>query len=115
MELMPDVHRIEAQVGGRPLYLFAFLGKRRLLLDAGCASTGDECIVPCLDRLGLGVGDFDLLAVTHSDLDHQGGVHALKRANRDYVEHLDRLVRSTLEEPLTERVADGRVTYRVSK
>jgi glyoxylase-like metal-dependent hydrolase (beta-lactamase superfamily II) len=81
MELMPDVHRIEAQVGGRPLYLFAFLGERRLLLDAGCASTVDEFVVPYLDKLGLGVEDLDLLVVTHSDLDHQGGVHALKRAN----------------------------------
>lgn len=82
MELIPGVHRIEAQVGGRPLYLFAFLGERRLLLDAGCASTVDEFVVPCLDELGLGVEDLDLLVVTHSDLDHQGGVHALKRANQ---------------------------------
>jgi glyoxylase-like metal-dependent hydrolase (beta-lactamase superfamily II) len=81
MELVPDVHRIEAEVGGRPLYLFAFLGERRLLLDAGCASTVDEFIGPLLGGLGLGVADLDVLVVTHSDLDHQGGAQLLKRAN----------------------------------
>ena len=81
VELVPGVHRIEAQVGGRPLYLFAFLGERRLLLDAGCASTVDEFIAPFLDGLGIGLADLDVLVVTHSDLDHQGGAHLLKRAN----------------------------------
>lgn len=81
MELVEGVHRIEAEVGGRPLYLFAFLGERRLLLDAGCASTVNEFIVPFLEGVGLGVLDIDVLVVTHSDLDHQGGAHALSRAN----------------------------------
>lgn len=81
MELVPGVHRIEAQVGGRPLYLFLFLGERRLLLDAGCASTVDEFIAPALGELGLGLGDLDMLLITHSDLDHQGGAHALRQAN----------------------------------
>jgi glyoxylase-like metal-dependent hydrolase (beta-lactamase superfamily II) len=81
VELVPGVHRIEAEVGGRPLYLFAFLGERRLLLDAGCASTVDEFIAPFLEGIGLGLLDLDVLMVTHSDLDHQGGAHLLKCAN----------------------------------
>jgi glyoxylase-like metal-dependent hydrolase (beta-lactamase superfamily II) len=81
VELVEGVHRIEAEVGGRPLYLFAFLGERRLLLDAGCASTVDEFIAPFLEGLGLGLLDLDLLLITHSDLDHQGGAHLLKRVN----------------------------------
>jgi glyoxylase-like metal-dependent hydrolase (beta-lactamase superfamily II) len=81
VELVPGVHRIEAEVGGRPLYLFAFLGERRLLLDAGCASTVDNFIAPFLEGLGLGLSDLDVLVVTHCDLDHQGGAHRLKRAN----------------------------------
>jgi glyoxylase-like metal-dependent hydrolase (beta-lactamase superfamily II) len=81
VELVHGVHRIDAEVGGRPLYLFAFLGERRLLLDAGCASTVDEFIVPALADLGLGLRDLDVLLVTHSDLDHQGGAHRLKAAN----------------------------------
>jgi len=81
VELVPGVHRIEAEVGGRPLYLFAFVGERRLLLDAGCASTVDEFIAPSLAGLGLRLRDLDVLVVTHSDLDHQGGAQGLKRAN----------------------------------
>jgi glyoxylase-like metal-dependent hydrolase (beta-lactamase superfamily II) len=80
-EIAEGVHRIEAEVGGRPLYLFAFIGERRLLLDAGCASTVDDFLGPALAGLGLGLSDLDLLTITHSDLDHQGGAHALKRAN----------------------------------
>ena len=81
VELVEGVHRIEAEVGGRPLYLFAFLGERRLLLDAGCASTVDQFIAPFLEDRGLSLLDLDMLVVTHCDLDHQGGAHALKRAN----------------------------------
>jgi glyoxylase-like metal-dependent hydrolase (beta-lactamase superfamily II) len=80
VEVVQDVHRIEAQVGGRPLYLFVFLGERRLLLDAGCASTVAEFVVPSLDELGLGVVDLDMLLITHCDVDHQGGTHALRQA-----------------------------------
>jgi glyoxylase-like metal-dependent hydrolase (beta-lactamase superfamily II) len=80
-EIVAGVHRIEAEVGGRPLYLFAFLGERRLLLDAGCASTVEEFIVPALRALELGLEDVDLLLITHSDLDHQGGAHALASSN----------------------------------
>jgi len=81
VELVPGVHRIDAEVGGRPLYLFLFLGERRLLLDSGCASTVDEFIVPAMNELGLDIEDLDMLLITHSDLDHQGGAHALRRAN----------------------------------
>lgn len=81
MELVPGVHRIDAEVGGRPLYLFVFVGDRRLLLDAGCASTVDEFIAPTLGELGLGLSDLDVLLITHSDLDHQGGAELLTVAN----------------------------------
>ena len=82
VELVEGIHRIEAEVGGRPLYLFAFLGERVLLLDAGCASTVDEYIVPFLEALGLRPLDLDVLVVTHSDLDHQGGASLLNRPTR---------------------------------
>lgn len=81
MEVVPGVHRIDAEVGGRPLYLFLFLGELRLLLDAGCSSSVEEFIAPYLAGLGLGIGNLDILVVSHCDLDHQGGAHALKREN----------------------------------
>jgi glyoxylase-like metal-dependent hydrolase (beta-lactamase superfamily II) len=81
MEILDGIHRIEAEVGGRPLYLFLFLGKRRLLLDAGCSTTVEEFVVPYLTKLGLGIEDLGVLVVSHSDLDHQGGAHALRLGN----------------------------------
>jgi glyoxylase-like metal-dependent hydrolase (beta-lactamase superfamily II) len=81
MEILDGIHRIDAEVGGRPLYLFLFLGERNLLLDAGCSTTVAESVLPYLNSLGLGPRDLDLLVITHSDLDHQGGAHALASAN----------------------------------
>jgi glyoxylase-like metal-dependent hydrolase (beta-lactamase superfamily II) len=63
------------------LYLFLLVGERRLLLDAGCASTVQQHIAPQLGELGLALSDLDMLVVTHSDLDHQGGAAQLKQAN----------------------------------
>ena len=83
MELLDGIHRIDAEVGGRPLYLFLFLGERNLLLDAGCAPTVAESVLPYLATLGLGPRDVDLLVITHCDVDHQGGAHALATANPD--------------------------------
>jgi glyoxylase-like metal-dependent hydrolase (beta-lactamase superfamily II) len=40
-----------------------------------------EFIVPALAELGLGLEDLDLLLITHSDLDHQGGTHGLRQGN----------------------------------
>jgi glyoxylase-like metal-dependent hydrolase (beta-lactamase superfamily II) len=81
VEILDGIHRIDAEVGGRPLYLFLFLGERNLLLDAGCATTVAESLL--LGVLGLGPRDLDLLVITHSDFDHQGGAHALADANPD--------------------------------
>jgi glyoxylase-like metal-dependent hydrolase (beta-lactamase superfamily II) len=80
-EIGSGIHRIEAEVGGRPLYLFLFLGEQKLLLDAGCSTTVEASILPYLAALGLGPRDLDLLLITHPDLDHQGGIHALAAAN----------------------------------
>jgi len=81
VELLEGIHRIDAEVGGRPLYLFLFIGERTVLLDAGCATTVEDSIVPQLAAVGLGPGDLDLLVITHSDFDHHGGAHALAEAS----------------------------------
>src|SRR5438270_4977313 len=81
MEIVDGIHRIDAEVAGRPLYLFLFLGERNLLLDAGCSTSVDEFVLPYLDSIGLGARDLDLLVISHPDADHQGGAHALANAN----------------------------------
>ena len=50
MEILDDIHRIDAEIAGRPLYLFLFLGERNLLLDAGCSTTVEESLLPYLGR-----------------------------------------------------------------
>jgi glyoxylase-like metal-dependent hydrolase (beta-lactamase superfamily II) len=98
-EISDGVHRIEAEVGGRPLYLFLFLGERKLLLDAGCSTTVEASILPYLAELGLGPRDLDLLLVTHPDLDHQGGVHALAEANPSLTVACGTLDRDLVSDP----------------
>ena len=79
-EILDGVHRIDAEVGGRPLYLFLYIGERKLLLDAGLASTVPDFVIPYVRSLGLGPQELDVLVITHPDSDHQGGVHALAAA-----------------------------------
>jgi glyoxylase-like metal-dependent hydrolase (beta-lactamase superfamily II) len=99
MEILDGIHRIDAEVGGRPLYLFLFLGERNLLLDAGCASTVADSVLPYLESLGLGARDLDLLVITHSDLDHQGGAHALAAANPELTIACGALDRELVSDP----------------
>jgi glyoxylase-like metal-dependent hydrolase (beta-lactamase superfamily II) len=99
MELLDGIHRIDAEVGGRPLYLFLFLGERNLLLDAGCAPTVAESVLPYLATLGLGPRDIDLLVITHCDVDHQGGAHALATANPDLTIACGALDRELVSDP----------------
>jgi glyoxylase-like metal-dependent hydrolase (beta-lactamase superfamily II) len=99
VEILDGIHRIDAEVGGRPLYLFLFLGERNLLLDAGCSTTVAESVLPYLDSLGLGPRDIDLLVITHSDLDHQGGTHALASANPDLTVACGALDRELVSDP----------------
>src|SRR5262249_58044599 len=98
-EISDSVHRIEAEVGGRPLYLFLVLGERKLLLDAGCSTTVEASILPYLATLGLGPRDLDLLLVTHPDLDHQGGVHALAATNPSLTVACGTLDRDMVSDP----------------
>jgi glyoxylase-like metal-dependent hydrolase (beta-lactamase superfamily II) len=98
-EVVPDIHRIEAEVGGRPLYLFLFLGERKLLLDAGCSTTVEASILPYLAGLGLGPRDLALLVITHPDLDHQGGIHKLAAANPSLTVACGTLDRELVSDP----------------
>ena len=99
MEILDGIHRIDAEVAGRPLHLFLFLGERNLLLDAGCSTTVADTLLPYLGTLNLGPRDIDLLVITHSDLDHQGGAHALASANPDLAVACGTLDRELVSDP----------------
>jgi len=109
VELLDGIHRIDAEVGGRPLYLFLFLRERTILLDAGCAPSVEEFVLPYLAGLGLGPEDLDLLVITHPDLDHQGGVHELASASPGLTVACGALDRELVSDPdlLVERRYGG--------
>jgi hypothetical protein len=83
-ELLEGVHRIEAEVAGRPLYLFLFLGERRLLLDAGCSTTVAEFVVPRAPGTPSWPAQRD------------GDVRTFLAETRDFVDTIDELVQDCL-------------------
>jgi glyoxylase-like metal-dependent hydrolase (beta-lactamase superfamily II) len=74
--------RVSTLFGGRDLFQYVLSGEdgATLVIDAGIASTPRDAIVPGLRRLGIGAGQVVGVVVTHPDLDHQGGLAALKDA-----------------------------------
>jgi glyoxylase-like metal-dependent hydrolase (beta-lactamase superfamily II) len=80
-ELDERTWRLESQMGERNVfqYLLASPDDAELLLvDTGTTSTPREVIAPALRRLGLSPDHLRLIVVTHPDLDHQGGLAALR-------------------------------------
>lgn len=75
------MHPIAAEVGGRPLNLYLFVGDLTVLLDTGHAGTVAEQVLPFLQSIGISARELDLLVISHPDYDHQGGAAALKAAN----------------------------------
>ena len=79
MEILPGIHRIESDLGGRFMCQYLLVGEQRtVLVDAGLAGTPEEVIVPYLEEIGPGVGDVDEVIVSHADVAHFG----LLRPNR---------------------------------
>jgi glyoxylase-like metal-dependent hydrolase (beta-lactamase superfamily II) len=74
--------RIATMIGERDLfqYLLADDDGRSVLIDAGTASTPHQAILPALRDLGLARDAVTVVVVTHPDLDHQGGLAALREA-----------------------------------
>jgi glyoxylase-like metal-dependent hydrolase (beta-lactamase superfamily II) len=84
MEILPNVHRIESDLGERFMCQYLLLGEERtVLVDTGLAGTPEEVIVPYLEGIGLGVEDVDEVIISHADVDHCGGNHALQEMNPD--------------------------------
>jgi glyoxylase-like metal-dependent hydrolase (beta-lactamase superfamily II) len=81
MKLFENVHLIEGEVGGRPLWLPLLIGEWKvLLLDTGCAGDVHKIVLPTLKKLGVAPEALSLVINTHCDLDHQGGNHRIKQA-----------------------------------
>lgn len=104
MEVAQDIHRIEAPLGDRVIYLYVLVGRERVVLvDTGMDTTPREYLVPALDALGLRPEQIDYAVITHSDFDHQGGNVSLREIAPDVclmchgldvslIESIDRLI-----------------------
>ncbi|MCZ2077676.1 MAG: MBL fold metallo-hydrolase [Bryobacterales bacterium] len=85
MELFPGVHRIESVFGGRLLFQYLFAGDRIVLVDTGIGSTPHEAIFFYLEEIGISAKSISMVIITHPDLDHHGGVSAIKDASPNAV------------------------------
>jgi glyoxylase-like metal-dependent hydrolase (beta-lactamase superfamily II) len=76
--------RIATMIGERDLFQYLLAGDdgRAVLIDAGTARTPDAAILPALSDLGIARDAVAVVVVTHPDLDHQGGLAALRDALR---------------------------------
>jgi glyoxylase-like metal-dependent hydrolase (beta-lactamase superfamily II) len=80
-EIAPGTWRIESLVGPRNLYQYLVEGDGdALLIDAGTSNTPRDVILPALRHVGIEPDRVAFIVVTHPDLDHQGGLAALKEA-----------------------------------
>lgn len=80
MEVVPGIHRIESDLGPRFMCQFLFTGEERtVLFDTGLKDTPNAVIGPYLSKIGLGLQDVDEVIISHADVDHCGGDHAISR------------------------------------
>jgi glyoxylase-like metal-dependent hydrolase (beta-lactamase superfamily II) len=81
MEIAENIHRITCPFGDRVVYCHLIVAEERcVLVDTGMAFSPEQDIFPYLDGIGLRPEDLDLVFITHSDLDHQGGNDVVRRA-----------------------------------
>ncbi|MDO8186317.1 MBL fold metallo-hydrolase [Conexibacter sp. JD483] len=65
---------------GRFLCVFLLVGADgAVLVDTGLATTPQRTIAPALARLGIGWDGLRAVVVTHADVDHAGGLGAVRR------------------------------------
>lgn len=83
VEIGEATWRLQGRVGERNVYQYLVASADHdevLLIDTGTSSTPRQVVVPALRRLGLSEGHVRLVVVTHPDVDHQGGLAAIREA-----------------------------------
>ena len=74
MEIAPGIHRMACPFGARVVYCHLIVGEERtVLVDTGMAFSPEQDIFPYMCKIGLKPAALDLVVMTHSDVDHQGG------------------------------------------
>jgi glyoxylase-like metal-dependent hydrolase (beta-lactamase superfamily II) len=82
MEIAPGIHRIGCRFGaGRMVYVHLLIGdSASLLVDTGCAHNPVQEILPYMAQIGFDPARLTWIAISHSDLDHQGGNAPMRAA-----------------------------------
>jgi glyoxylase-like metal-dependent hydrolase (beta-lactamase superfamily II) len=81
MEVEQGIHRIACPFGERVVYVHLIVGQERtVLVDTGMAFSPEKDIFPYMKKIGIEPTDLDLVVITHSDVDHQGGNDIVRRA-----------------------------------
>jgi len=76
MEIAPGIH----QLWGLGCQVFALVGDRVTLIDAGAPGNG-RIVVRQLRKLGIHPGDVEQIVLTHYHIDHRGAVNELRAAS----------------------------------
>lgn len=80
-EILPGVYQIAVDYNGRPLNLYFFKGEHAsLLMDTGDANIPAKDILPALQSINFDPAQLSYIMITHPDVDHQGGLLAMKQA-----------------------------------
>ncbi len=83
MEISPGIHRIACPFAERVVYCHLLVGaEHTLLVDTGMAFSPEQDIFPYMRRIGCDPETLDMVLITHSDGDHQGGNDAVRRVAR---------------------------------
>lgn len=76
MEIIPGIHQIQAGTGSANVFLLVFTD-HLTLIDAGMPGSSDKILSYAQD-LGRSPEDITHVLITHGDIDHIGGLAALK-------------------------------------
>jgi glyoxylase-like metal-dependent hydrolase (beta-lactamase superfamily II) len=80
MEIVPGLRRHESYIGDKLMGHHLIIGDRSILVDAGTPALVRDELLPWLTtRLGNPAA-LDMILVTHADVDHFGGLAALRAA-----------------------------------
>jgi glyoxylase-like metal-dependent hydrolase (beta-lactamase superfamily II) len=80
MEIAPGLHCVETIHGDRLLNQYMFLGESIVLVDAGSFNVPEEVIFPYLRSVGRDPAEIGMVVITHGDVDHFGGLGAIRVA-----------------------------------
>ncbi len=80
MQIIPGIHRYESHLGKKIMAHHLITYSRSLLIDAGTPELVRDDLIPWLTEV---LGDperLDMILITHGDVDHYGGLAALREA-----------------------------------